>query len=215
MSRLEQLENNEAVLQLYLADELSAEDRAEVEQMLAVDANLRREFEVLRDGHARLTAALRDLDVAECPPLCDDAAVRQATRAMRQWSLTHVRAAPAPAKRGLAYPWFVYPIATAASVLLAVLVWWGMSDVGGGSIRNDRYAAQSPVRHDGGWMETAVPAEDALATAQAEALRVAFETADEFRTTTTARLDDAERQIREVQAAANNDDPLLFGGSDL
>jgi hypothetical protein len=68
-SLLQQLENNEAVLLMYLADELPAEDRLEVEQLLARDAGLRAELERLRDMTDALTLALTDADgVGIAPP---------------------------------------------------------------------------------------------------------------------------------------------------
>ena len=61
-SLLQQLENNEAVLLMYLADELPAEDRAEVEQMLATDAGMRAALESLRDVTRRVDEGLAAAD---------------------------------------------------------------------------------------------------------------------------------------------------------
>jgi hypothetical protein len=61
-SFLQQLENNEAVLLMYLADELPPEDRVEVEQLLARDGGLRAELERLRDMTDSLTLALSEAD---------------------------------------------------------------------------------------------------------------------------------------------------------
>jgi hypothetical protein len=55
--------------------------------------------------------------------------VRRVVRAMRQWQAGRVaRPAPAPAKPGLLYPWWAYPLAAAASIVIAFLVWWGHAD---------------------------------------------------------------------------------------
>lgn len=50
-SFLQNLENNEAILLMYLANELPAEDRAEVEEMLQHDANLLAQLNELRDAY--------------------------------------------------------------------------------------------------------------------------------------------------------------------
>jgi hypothetical protein len=211
MSLLEQLENNEAVLLMYLAGELPAQDRAEVEQLLATDASLRRELEALSAAHGRVASAIRDLDVAECPPVCDDAAVRQAVRAMWRWELTHARRpAEAPAARGLRYSWWVYPLASAAVVLLAILVWWGMNDTtvgipdGGSAMPTMAGGSQFPIHHEG--EEAPPPANESVAEASdpedrlVEQLRRSFAIADEAHAEATAPLDDVEGQLQEMAA---------------
>ena len=115
-SLLQQLENNEAVLLMYLADELPAEDRLEVEQHLAGDANFRRE-----------------LDRASHPAVTESAALRQANRVVRaEIARRSLLPKPVATPRGLRYPWWSYPLATAASVLIAFLVWWGNHTEHGG-----------------------------------------------------------------------------------
>ena len=52
-TQLQHLENNEAVLLMYLAGELTDSDRAEVEQMLATDARLRAELDAAKHRDAR------------------------------------------------------------------------------------------------------------------------------------------------------------------
>jgi anti-sigma factor RsiW len=123
---LQQLENNEVVLLMYLADELPAVDRAEVEQMLAGDASLREKLEELRAAHTAVLNAVQELD-RQSPPLSEAAAVRQVSRAMRQWQIDHFsQKQDISPKRGLRYPWWLYPLASAAAIVLAVMIWWGM-----------------------------------------------------------------------------------------
>jgi hypothetical protein len=93
---LQQLENNEAVLLMYLADELPPEDRVEVEQLLARDGGLRAELERLREMTDSLTLALTGADgvgIAPAPPspahadamsAGQSAAVRRVSRVMSQ-----------------------------------------------------------------------------------------------------------------------------------
>ena len=78
---LQQLENNEAVLLMYLAGELPDEDRAEVERMLASDGGLRAtlaELSALRDEVGDVLSAAG----ADGPASRRDAAVRRVSRAM-------------------------------------------------------------------------------------------------------------------------------------
>ena len=62
---LEKLENNEFILLMYLADELPAEDKAEVDQLLATDRGLRAQWVELRAAQSgfseRLGAAGRGI----------------------------------------------------------------------------------------------------------------------------------------------------------
>ena len=95
-SVLQQLENNDAVLLMYLAGELPAEDRAEVERMLAVDAGLRQNLERLRQTYAWVAGALGRQDRAVAPAVPQAVAVRRVGRAMRQW---HARASSRPPPR--------------------------------------------------------------------------------------------------------------------
>ncbi len=67
-----------------------------------------------------------EADRSDDPPISERVAVRQAGRAIRQWKIDESRRIPAPPpRRGLPYPWWSYPLATAAALLLATAVWWG------------------------------------------------------------------------------------------
>ena len=125
-SLLHQLENNEAILLLYLADELSAEDRADVEQQLAGDASMRAELERLRALQEGTFAAMKRDDGAGRLPVSPAVATRRVTRMLHQWQVDHLRprAEPEPGKE-LRFPWWSYPLTSAAVILIAFLVWWG------------------------------------------------------------------------------------------
>jgi hypothetical protein len=125
-SLLHQLENNDAILLMYLADELSAEDRAEVEQMLASDAQMRAALDQLRSAHDDTVAAMAKGDAVARLPVSAGVAVRRVTRAMRQWQTDQFTHEPEPEPTNeLRFPWWSYPLTTAAAVLIAFLVWWG------------------------------------------------------------------------------------------
>src|SRR5688572_4971341 len=125
-SLLHQLENNEAILLMYVADELSAEDRAEVEQMLNSDAGMRAELERLVAVREAAISAIASADEATRLPVAENVAVRRVMRMMRQWQIDHAQAPPPeePVSE-LRFPWWSYPLTTAAAVLIAFLVWWG------------------------------------------------------------------------------------------
>jgi len=130
-SLLQQLENNEAMLLMYLADELPADDRVEVEQMLASDAGLRAELESLGATHAAVMSGLSKFDKATPLPVSESVAARSISRLMKQWQIDRLARQPAAApRRAWRVPWWVYSGSVAAAVLLAVVAWWGLkSDV--------------------------------------------------------------------------------------
>ena len=160
-SVLNQLENNDAVLLMYLADELPAADRAEVERMLAVDAALRGQLEHLRAAYGSISDALARDDRAARPAVSEAAAVRRVGRAMRQWHARRLAAVPAPERRTspLRYPWWAYPLAAAASVVIAFLVWWGNTD-STVVTRNERVVRSVPIDDWYGQTDPAMAAAD-------------------------------------------------------
>jgi hypothetical protein len=128
-SLLQQLENNEAVLLMYIADELPPEDRREVEQMLATDAGLRAELARLDAAYHAAADALARGDPGWRPAVPEGVAVRRFTQALRQWHAAQAQRPPAEAPlREIRLAWWAYPAAAAAAVLLGFLVWWGNTD---------------------------------------------------------------------------------------
>ena len=129
-SLLHQLETDEAVLLMYLADELPPEDRAEVDRRLAADAGLCAGLDRLRSAYESVAAAVERDDRLGRLPVPESVAVRRVGREMRQWHARRLAAAARPAVPAamLRYPWWAYPLAAAASIILAFLVWWGNTD---------------------------------------------------------------------------------------
>lgn len=125
-SLLQQLENNEAVLLMYLADELPADDRAEVEAMLATDAALRAELDQLTRVQDLVMSGLAALDQTVPGVRSESAAVRQVSRAITRWHLERdatPRVAPVK-QRGLRIiPWWAYPLTAAAAIIVAFVAW--------------------------------------------------------------------------------------------
>jgi hypothetical protein len=128
-SLLYELENNEAMLLMYLSGELPPEDQAEVEQMLASDGGLRMELEEIRSAMADSMEAVATLDKLQpITPSAQSIALRNVSRSMKQWHVDRLRAAPVvEPHKAWRYPMWVYPTSAVASVLVGVLVWWGLS----------------------------------------------------------------------------------------
>jgi hypothetical protein len=123
---LQQLDSNENILLMYLMDELEPEDRAQVDRLLSTDDEMRRELERLAQSHQAAMSAMDGMDEDRLSPLRQEATVRQIGRMIRQWQVSHRPVEQSKTHRkGLAYPWWSYPTAAAAAVLLAFLVWWG------------------------------------------------------------------------------------------
>jgi hypothetical protein len=140
---LQQLGSTEAVLMMYLSDELPAEDRAEVERRLAADPAMRAQWDRLREAHAGFAAAMPALDRATRLPAPEAVGVRRVLRAVRQWQADRVARPVAPAATPpFRFPVWAYPLAAAAAVVVAFVVWWGNSDQ-----PQDRFAGTARPRY--------------------------------------------------------------------
>lgn len=128
-SLLHQLENNEAVLMLYLAGELPPQDRVDVEQMLADDPGMRTELERMRETVALVETAMVELDRAERLPMSADVAARRVGRMAAQWNADRLAAEAAAAAAQAARPhrvskWAYPAAAVAACALISWGIWW-------------------------------------------------------------------------------------------
>ncbi len=122
-SYLHELENNEAILLMYLAGELPAQDRLEVEQMLASDAGLRAELENVRQTQDLSMQAMDKLDEQLRTPISEALAARQIVRMM---NLRKVEKKPQPAQvqqQQRRFGWWIYIAPTAAAAVLAVVLY--------------------------------------------------------------------------------------------
>ena len=145
-SLLEKLENNEAVLLMYLADELPADDRAEVDSQLLNDPQLRDQLAQLRQTDQSIANSVAS-QLNSYPSVPTESRqnrlVQQVTLVMIQQQARkdeHARqvADNAPARRLLRIPNWAYPIATAAMVLIAFIAYWGFTK------SNDQVATTDP-----------------------------------------------------------------------
>lgn len=209
---LQELQNNEAVLLMYLSGELPGEDHAEVEQMLAADASLRAELEEVRLAKAGSDAALGKLDRIARLPVKQDAAMRQVRRLMARWNVERLAKIPVPVPaRSRRLPWWSYPIATAAAVLLAFLTYWGnKEEVISPDLR--MVATESPFQGS-----PEIPSElsdEAEAFAMADQLVQSFDNGDRIldNAGSTISLAEAERQL--FALATSSDEVFSLNVSD-
>jgi anti-sigma factor RsiW len=128
--------NKEALLVLYLAEELSPGERAEVERMIASDEPMRQMLDELRAAQTSLGAALARLDETQPMPQAEVAAVaRRTARSIQQWHVEQLARQGGPPmvsshpRRGLA-GWRGYALAAAVAILgIGLYVYWGQQGV--------------------------------------------------------------------------------------
>lgn len=129
---LHELENNENILLMYLADELPAEDRAEVESMLRTDASLQRELLRLKETLGLVDSTLAQMD-ATSPLPQKSMVLGRLSRLMAQWQLATPPARdnrPTKPEFSIRHAnwWLVALGATAATVLIATSLTFLVSD---------------------------------------------------------------------------------------
>jgi anti-sigma factor RsiW len=125
-SLIHELENNEALLLMYLTGELPAEDCIEVEQMLAADGGMRAELVRIESAYQGAMDVLTKLDSDQSAVPAENHAIRQAMRAMKQWQVDRLARQPmviAPARLKI-HTW-MYPVGVVAALLIGTIAWWG------------------------------------------------------------------------------------------
>jgi len=124
---LQQLENNEAILLMFLAGELPEDDRVEVEQMLASDPALRRALEELAALHDGIGDTFASADAA-IPLARRESMVRRVLRSLaaaREGAMVRAPAVSAARPSRWRIAWWVYPVAAAAMLVVGIML---MSD---------------------------------------------------------------------------------------
>jgi hypothetical protein len=121
-------DHREPTLLLYLFDELSPGDRAEVKRLLAQDSTLQSDLESLRALHGKVVGGLQDLDAALPLTTSGDQSVRRVMRDMRRHQLEIETRPPAELEKKLYGDWprWVKPLAAAAAIIIVTLGMWGM-----------------------------------------------------------------------------------------
>jgi len=167
---LHQLENNEGVLLMYLAGELPAQDRGDVEQMLAADPGMRAELERLRETVGQVETALAALDASDRLPMSADVAARRVGRMASQWNaerlVAEAAAAAARAQRPHRVSKWAYPAAAiAACALISWGIWWA-SNSGVNSVIGPVAESTAPAATEESTLQLAIadvdPADDTV-----------------------------------------------------
>jgi len=125
---LQQLENNEAILLMYLAGELPEPDRVEVEQMLVNDDALRAALSDLAALQVDVGGLLSRAENGGFTATSRrEASIRRVTRAMTAARAQAAPATPLPGAsadepRPFRLRWIAYPIAAAAILLVGIVI---------------------------------------------------------------------------------------------
>jgi len=122
--------DRQSLLMLYAADELPADQRIALEAQLATDAEMASELQQIRGAMESTEGSIKQLDGMQRLPSNEGVAVRRAARAMQQWTVDRLRSVSEPEKRKLVIPWWSYPAAAAAIVIVSFLVWSSHQEVG-------------------------------------------------------------------------------------
>src|SRR2546430_15052709 len=88
--------DREAVLLLYLADEMAPQDRAELEKILTSDASLRGDLDRIRELQATVAGGIEELDSARPLHMSEEVSTRRGMREMRRVQLGLNSRAPVP-----------------------------------------------------------------------------------------------------------------------
>jgi len=120
-SLLHQLENNEAILLMYLANELPAQDRNEVEHMLERDGQLRLELAEIQQAYTGSYGVMRQADETT-PPTSPFSAARAVGDVLRARQSDMPSVDDHEERRHV--HWIAYPIAAAAALAIGMFLWW-------------------------------------------------------------------------------------------
>lgn len=121
---LSQLENNEAVLILYLAGELPQEDCIEVQRMVERDSALRAQCFAM-DRLVDRAALSFGMDTALAATEPAERARQRLSPIFRQWTAQRLSRPATPSQAAhRPTPWYLYPLGAAAIILVALAVFW-------------------------------------------------------------------------------------------
>jgi anti-sigma factor RsiW len=123
MKNLQELQDNQAKLLMYLAGELSPGEQVEVEQMLASDPSLRTELASLRQMQLQMIQGLEDLDRQIRPPVSEAFATAGISRMIQQWHEQRLRMRQTVVAPRRIMPRILLGMAAAASIVIGYLVW--------------------------------------------------------------------------------------------
>ena len=115
--------DSDALLVMYVNGELANGEKAALERRVASEPALAAELQRVRDAQSFFADSIRDADAGAKMPVGEGVAVRRVSRAIQQWQVDRIRSTPPAQKKGLPLPWWSYPVAVAASLIIGFLVW--------------------------------------------------------------------------------------------
>jgi len=126
-----QLDNldREAAMMLYLAGELEPAEREAFERRLTAEPELAAEVAQLRAAQQSVATEIANLDSQTRLPTSEAVAVRRVSRVISSWLVGRTAAPPPAVRNGFAFPWWSYPTAIAASLIIGFLVWSSRQEV--------------------------------------------------------------------------------------
>ena len=118
-----------ATLMLYVSGELEPAEREAFERRLAAEPALAAEVEQARGAHDAVAAQLARADAHGRLPVNEAVAVRRVSRAISTWQVNRNAAPAAAVKPAWRLPWWAYPTAAAASLIVGFLVWSSRQEI--------------------------------------------------------------------------------------
>jgi hypothetical protein len=123
--------DRESLLMLYVADELSAEDRQRVEEMLANDPGLRAQLDELTAAQDVMAGVFSEADANRPLPAPVWSSVRRMSAAMAQWQIDRMaKPAQTLVHHGRKLGWLYASGAIAAGIIITIFVLWSRVDDG-------------------------------------------------------------------------------------
>ena len=120
--QLDQLDREAAVM-LYVAGELEPAEREAFERRLASEPQLAADVEQLGAAQGTIASALGGVDAHQRLPVSEGVAVRRVSRSMNAWLAARTVSTMPPIRKGWPFPWWAYPAAAAACLIVGFLVW--------------------------------------------------------------------------------------------
>jgi anti-sigma factor RsiW len=121
--------DRESAIMLYVADELEPAERETFQRRLAAEPQLAAEVEQVRAAQGLIATELQHADARTRLPASEGVVVRRVSRAIASRLAARVPGPMQLSKRPFAMPWWSYPAAVAASLIIGFLVWSSRQEV--------------------------------------------------------------------------------------
>ena len=173
-SLLDNLDRDAAVM-LYLAGELDTDDRAAFERRMGSEPALAADVERLRAAQSEVNASLERADGHTRLPASEGVAVRRVARSINQWLANRDSQPATPLRKSVIFPWWSYPSAAAAMLIIGFLVWSSRQEVppmeASQEAKRELSMIDAEQQELADWMSNSLDA-NAYATADAEVDRL-------------------------------------------